>query len=90
MIKELKREKRKVRKINRERFNSAREKAAENSINRHVQQQIDGLEHEYDIMKHMYMNKIRTSISWWWVSVTTIISIWLSRELYYISSCECT
>jgi hypothetical protein len=47
VIKELKHERRKVRKINRETFNDARVKAAEKFVESSIQQQLDKVNTEY-------------------------------------------
>ena len=96
VVRQLKRERRKIRKINRQRFNNEILKAAEKSVNSSLQKKINKLEDhilvleaDYDIKRHKDKLDFKNAICKIATYAFSVCGIWILRELYFASSCDC-
>jgi hypothetical protein len=96
VIKLLKKEKRKVRKINRERFNNERRNAAEKAVDGPLQNNIYKLENrileledEYYMKRHKDKLDFKNAICKIAAYTFSVCGIWVLRELYFATSCDC-
>jgi hypothetical protein len=96
VVRQLKRERRKIRKINRQRFNNEIRKAAEESVNGSLQNKINKLkdhilelEEDYDIKRYNDRADFKNAICRIATYAFSVCGIWVLRELYFASSCDC-
>lgn len=96
VVRQLKRERRKIRKINRQRFNNEIRKAAEESVNGSLQNKINKLkdhilelEEDYDIKRYNDRADFKNAICRIATYAFSVCGIWILRELYFASSCDC-
>jgi hypothetical protein len=96
VVRQLKRERRKIRKINRQRFNNEIRKAAEESVNGSLQNKINKLkdhilelEEDYDIKRYNDRADFKNAICKIATYAFSVCGIWVLRELYFASSCDC-
>lgn len=96
VIKQLKRERRKIRKINREKFNNERRKAAEEAVNGPLQHKINKLEDrileletDCDIQRNNDRQDFKNAVCKLATYTFSIVSVWMLRELYF-AGCDCS
>lgn len=88
VIKQLKKERRKVRKINRERFNDERRKAAEKAANGPLEQELYEMAAHCNELNNKY-KAVLTNALISWGSCVAMTCMWALRELYFASECYC-